>query len=140
MIKSTIYSAGYDLFSWSDFELNPGERTLIWAMNPSTGKILNCRESKLLPSPEYVGLVCPRSGLAIKHGITVLNAPGIIDFDYEGDLGVILINLGQQRWSCEREDKIAQLVVTKRQDLVEAFTNKIINPEKRKGGFGSTGK
>jgi len=83
--------------------------------------------------------VRPRSGLALRHGITVLNSPGTIDCDYRGEVMVLLINLGAAAWEIERGERIAQLVVQKveRVRLVEADT--LGRTERGAGGFGSTG-
>ncbi|MEO1205217.1 MAG: dUTP diphosphatase [Pseudomonadota bacterium] len=108
-------------------DLPPGERALV-----PTGFAL------ALP-PRFEAQVRPRSGLALKHGVTVLNSPGTIDADYRGEVGVILINLGQAPFTVARGDRIAQLVIAPvwRADfqIVEAL------PESGRGagGFGSTG-
>lgn len=87
----------------------------------------------------YVGLVCTRSGLAWREGITVLNAPGIIDADYRGELEVLLINLGHEMAELKRGDRIAQLVVVPA-PLVAAIEVDALDETERKGGFGSTGR
>ncbi|MDR2660219.1 MAG: dUTP diphosphatase [Spirochaetaceae bacterium] len=81
----------------------------------------------------------PRSGLALKHGITLLNSPGTIDSDYRGELAVILINLGEEDFTVRHGDRIAQLVFAPvvRADLVETFT--LSETKRGGGGFGSTG-
>jgi dUTP pyrophosphatase len=107
--------------------LQPGERALI-----PTGFILE------LPKGTEAQ-VRPRSGLALRHGITVLNSPGTIDSDYRGEVKVLLVNLGNAPWEIQRGERIAQLVVQKveRASLVEVA---ILNSTKRgSGGFGSTG-
>jgi dUTP pyrophosphatase len=85
------------------------------------------------------GQIRPRSGLASRHGITVLNAPGTIDSDYRGEIHVLLVNLGSQAFSVERGMRIAQLVVAPvlRAQLVEVDNLK--NTDRGAGGFGSTG-
>ncbi|HEX5958375.1 MAG TPA: dUTP diphosphatase [Hyphomicrobiaceae bacterium] len=106
--------------------LVPGGRALI-----PTGLIL-----ELPPGTE--AQVRPRSGLALRHGITVLNSPGTIDSDYRGELKVLLINLGHAAWEIQRGERIAQLVVQRiaRAELVEAD---VLNQTARAdGGFGST--
>lgn len=105
----------------------PGGRALI-----PTGLTLE------LP-PGYEGQVRPRSGLALKHGVTVLNSPGTIDSDYRGEVKVILINLGQEPVTIRRGDRIAQLVVA---PVVQAEWQEVdaLDPTARgAGGFGSTG-
>ena len=92
-------AAGLDLRADEDVALLPGERRLV-----ATGLSLE------IP-PGHEGQVRPRSGLAAKHGIGILNAPGTIDSDYRGEVKVILINLGQEPVSIRRGDRIAQLVI-----------------------------
>lgn len=86
----------------------------------------------------FVGLVCPRSGLACQHGVTVLNAPGIIDSDYRGPLDVLLVNFGDKPFMIVRGDRIAQLVVVPA-PLVDAVEVDELDETTRQGGFGSTG-
>ena len=125
----TSQSAGMDLRA--DLEesvlLDPGRRTLI-----PTGLYIE------IPAG-YEAQVRPRSGLALKRGLTVLNAPGTIDADYRGELGVILVNLSQEVQSVEPGERIAQLLfapVTRGQ-LVEVDV--LSETERGRGGFGSTG-
>ena len=108
--------------------------------------ILKSGERKLIPTGVSFQLksgqelqVRPRSGLALKHGITVLNAPGTIDSDYRGEVGVILINLGQEDFLIKRGDRIAQLVLAnvERETLEEV--NILSDTVRDDGGFGSTG-
>ncbi len=110
-----------------DIVLKPGERKLI-----PTGFSFQLKKGQELQ-------VRPRSGLALKHGITVLNTPGTIDSDYRGEVGVILINLGQEDFLIKRGDRIAQLVLTdvKRECLEEV--NVLDDTIRDDGGFGSTG-
>lgn len=125
-------SAGFDLRAAIDGEvvLRPGERLLV-----PTGLALE------IPSG-WEGQVRPRSGLALRHGIGIVNAPGTIDSDYRGEVGVILINLGEASFSLKRGDRIAQLVIS-RVEPVEweeiedsgAFGESV----RGSGGFGSTG-
>ena len=126
----TADSAGMDLRAHLDqaIVLEPGERTLI----PS-GLHLE------IP-PGYEGQVRPRSGLALKQGLTLVNAPGTIDADYRGDVGVILINLSKEDQRIEPGDRIAQLIFTPvtRAVLVEA--DELGNSARGAGGFGSTGR
>jgi dUTP diphosphatase len=107
--------------------LAPGERALI-----PTGLVLE------LPSG-FEGQVRPRSGLALRHGVTVVNAPGTIDSDYRGEVAVALVNLGAEPFTIERGDRIAQLVVA-RVESVELEEVEDLSPTGRgDGGFGSTG-
>ena len=120
--------AGADLSTRIDFTINPGERMLV-----PTGI------SIALPNG-YVALVHPRSGLAIKHGISMVNTPGTVDAGYRGELQVILINHDlTQPVSFKKGDRIAQLVIQKveRADFVEVIY--LPGSDRAAGGFGSTG-
>jgi dUTP pyrophosphatase len=123
-------AAGLDLLAATDapIELAPGQRKLI-----PTGI------SIALPRG-YEAQVRPRSGLALKHGIGLLNSPGTIDADYRGEIGVILINHGEAPFVIARGDRIAQLVVAHVTRLTWAETDTLPPSERGKGGFGSTGK
>ena len=127
---ATAQSAGMDLRANLDAAvvIEPGERKLI-----PTGLHLE------LPAGTEAQ-VRPRSGLAMKHGITVLNAPGTIDADYRGDVGVLLINLGQVAFTIEPGERIAQLVVA-RYEKVEWVTESdaLDSTSRGSGGFGHTG-
>lgn len=103
-------------------------------------------ERKVIPTGLHIALppgteaqVRPRSGLAAKFGITVLNAPGTIDADYRGDVGVILVNLSSDPFRIENGDRIAQLVLAKYERATWALTNSLEDSERGQGGFGSTG-
>ncbi len=91
--------------------------------------------------PGFEAQVRPRSGLALKHGITVLNSPGTVDSDYRGEVGVILVNLGTKAFVIARGERIAQLVVARvEQARIVAVTSGKLTPTARgAGGFGSTG-
>jgi dUTP pyrophosphatase len=109
--------------------------------------ILNSLERKIISTglsialPEgYEAQVRPRSGLAAKHGVTVLNAPGTIDADYRGDIGVILVNLSKEPYSVNPQDRIAQLVVAQYSTVKWRPVNSLPDSERGQGGFGSTGK
>jgi dUTP pyrophosphatase len=104
-------------------------------------------ERKTIPTGMSVALpegheaqVRPRSGLAVKHGITVLNSPGTIDADYRGEIGVILINLSNEVFTVAPEDRIAQLVIAQYTQIVWEPTQTLEESERGSGGFGSTGK
>lgn len=107
--------------------LNPGERTLI-----STGLQM------ALPHG-YEAQIRPRSGLAIKHGITMLNAPGTIDADYRGELKVIAINHGREVFTVNHGDRIAQMVIAPVVQLPIKLVEKLDETDRGEGGFGSTG-
>ena len=126
---ATELSAGMDLLAAVEAAvvLAPGERRLI----PSGIAIA-------LPAG-LEAQVRPRSGLALKHGVTVLNAPGTIDADYRGELGVILINLGQEAFTIERGDRIAQLVISSHAQARWRVVEALEDSARGAGGFGSTG-
>ncbi|GCD78183.1 deoxyuridine 5'-triphosphate nucleotidohydrolase [Thermaurantimonas aggregans] len=126
----TIHSAGMDLRAnlSESITLLPGERRLI----PTGLKIA-------LPHG-YEAQVRPRSGLALKYGITCLNSPGTIDADYRGEIGVLLINLGQEPFEIKPGDRIAQLVVAPYSRVEWAQVLELPTSERGEGGFGSTGK
>ena len=126
---ATADSAGMDLLAAvvDDITLAPGERRLI-----PTGVAI------ALPAGTEAQ-VRPRSGLALKHGLSVLNAPGTIDADYRGEVGVILINLGQAPVTLSRGDRIAQLVVAPCQQIAWQPTEALDDSARGAGGFGSTG-
>jgi dUTP pyrophosphatase len=101
---------------------------------------------QLIPTGLYAALpvgtelqVRPRSGLAFKHGVTVLNAPGTIDADYRGEIGVLLINHGAQPFTVENGERIAQLVLAKYERIVWSETENLPDSQRGTGGFGSTG-
>ena len=83
--------------------------------------------------------VRPRSGLAAKHGITVLNAPGTIDADYRGEIGVILVNLSSEDFTIENGERVAQLVIAKHERAIWETVEELSSTERGAGGFGSTG-
>ena len=126
----TIASAGLDLRANLDeaIVLKPLERALV-----KTGLFLEIPEG-------YEAQVRPRSGLALKKGITVLNSPGTIDADYRGEIGVILVNLSQEPFEIESGDRIAQLIFAKVEQANWIQTNELADSERGHGGFGSTGK
>ena len=119
--------AGMDIRSIEELTIAPGERSLV-----HTGLVM------MLPLG-YEAQVRPRSGLALKNGVTVLNAPGTIDEGYRGEIGVILANFGTEPFKVEKGAKIAQIVVAPctRADIVETVETDAT--ERGEGGFGSTG-
>ncbi len=119
---------------------------IVAAVDPKVPTVLQPGERALVPTGFVLELpkgteaqVRPRSGLAMRHGITVLNSPGTIDSDYRGEVKVLLINLGNDPWEIQRGERIAQLVVQKveRAALVEVTVVK--RTKRGAGGFGSTG-
>ena len=126
----TLGSAGADLraFVNESITLKPFERRLI----PTGIKIE-------LPNG-YEAQIRPRSGLAYKNGISVLNSPGTIDSDYRGDVGVILINLSKENFVINNGDRIAQMVIAKHEYPVFIESTELNISERGEGGFGSTGK
>jgi|SRR5688572_6023331 dUTP pyrophosphatase len=126
---ATAQSAGLDLMAAVENEiaLAPGARQLI-----PTGL------SIALPAG-YEAQVRPRSGLALKHGITVLNSPGTIDADYRGEVKVLLINHGAESFVLKRGDRIAQLVVAPVTRIAWMAVERLDETERGAGGYGSTG-
>ena len=127
---TTKGSAGLDLRANLDLPviLDPGERKLI-----PTGLSIE------LPLG-YEAQVRPRSGLAYKHGVTVLNSPGTVDADYRGDIGVILINHSNESFEIKNGERIAQMVIAKHEQAEWQLVEELGNTERGVGGFGSTGK
>ncbi len=125
----TPQSAGMDLRANINetVELRPMERKLI-----PTGIKIQLPEG-------YEAQVRPRSGLALKHGITVLNAPGTVDADYRNEIGVILINLSQDTFFVEPNDRIAQLVIAKHETAEWVEVDVLDDSERGEQGFGHTG-
>jgi dUTP pyrophosphatase len=108
--------------------------------------VLNPGEAKLIPTgisiaiPEgFEGQVRPRSGLALRHGVSVLNTPGTIDADYRGEVGIILINLGKDPFVVKRGDRIAQLTVNKVYQARLELASDLTGTERNEGGFGHSG-
>lgn len=125
----TASSAGMDLRAElsSPVRLKPMERTLI-----PTGLFIE------LPHG-HEAQIRPRSGLAFKHGITVLNSPGTIDADYRGEIKVLLVNLSEQEFTIEDGERIAQMVVAKHEQITWIAVKELANTQRAAGGFGSTG-
>ena len=126
---STVCSAGMDLRAnlENPVVLKPFQRALI-----STGLFMALPEG-------YEAQVRPRSGLALKHGITVLNTPGTIDADYRGEIGVILINLGQEDFVVNDGERIAQMVIAKYEQVELLSVEVLDETERGAGGFGHSG-
>jgi len=125
----TGQSAGLDLHAWLDepVELKPGERTMI-----KTGLYLS------LPAG-YEAQIRPRSGLAFKQGITVINSPGTIDADYRGEIGIVLINHGQDSFTIQSGDRIAQMVIAKHEQALWNEVDSLDETARGTGGYGSSG-
>jgi dUTP pyrophosphatase len=126
----TVHAAGMDLRAMTDEEvtIKPMERKLI-----GTGLYMELPEG-------YEAQVRPRSGLAVKHGVTVLNSPGTIDADYRGEVGVILINLSDSNFVINNGDRIAQLVIARHEKAELIETEEISLTGRGSGGFGHSGK
>jgi dUTP pyrophosphatase len=120
-------AAGMDLRADEPFALAPGERRLV-----PTGLALE------IP-PGHEGQVRARSGLAARHGVALVNAPGTIDSDYRGEVKVILVNLGEAPVSFARGDRIAQLVVAPVTRVEVVVAEELAETDRGSGGFGSTG-
>lgn len=125
--RGSAQAAGLDLYSTISTTLYPGQRQRM-----PTGIAVAI-------APGYAGLICPRSGIADQHGITVLNSPGIVDSDYRGEIGVLLINHGSAPHNIKAGDRIAQLVIVPvaMPNLVEV--NQLPPTRRGSGGFGHTG-
>jgi dUTP pyrophosphatase len=127
----STHAAGLDLLAalpeGEGLALYPGARALI-----PTGLCLELPEG-------YEAQVRPRSGLALKHGVTVLNSPGTIDADYRGEVKVLLINLGEEAFAIKRGDRIAQLVVAPVTHAKIELAVELAETARGAGGFGSTG-
>jgi dUTP pyrophosphatase len=123
----TAGAAGMDLRAAEDMTLAPGARALV-----TTGLSIALPEG-------YEAQVRPRSGLAVKHGVTVLNAPGTIDCDYRGEVKVPLINHGQQDFVVSRGDRIAQIVIAAVTRIAWSEVEALDDTARGTGGFGSSG-
>ncbi|MDE6440272.1 MAG: dUTP diphosphatase [Bacteroidales bacterium] len=126
----TPLSAGMDLRAnvAEPVVLQPGQRTLV-----PTGLRIE------LPAG-YEAQIRPRSGLALKHGITVLNSPGTIDADYRGEIQVLLVNLSEQTFEIKQGERIAQMVVARHERVQWRETAELSDTERGAGGFGHTGR
>ena len=123
-----VGDAGVDLRATCDDILKPFER-----------KLVPCGIAVAIPSG-YAGFVLPRSGLAIKHGVSLVNAPGLIDSNYRGEIQAILVNLDpQSEFAIKRGDRIAQLVVMRVPDAAFDVCAELPDTERGAGGFGSSG-
>lgn len=127
---STEYSAGLDLRANIDSEvlLRPLERALI-----PTGLFIE------LPVG-FEAQIRPRSGMALKYGISVLNTPGTIDSDYRGEIGIILVNLSNQEYTIKDGERICQMVINKHEHIEWEKVEELETSHRGEGGFGHTGK
>lgn len=126
---ATPAAAGMDLRACLDTPvvLHPGERRLI-----PTGLSLELPEG-------YEAQVRPRSGLALRHGVTVLNAPGTVDADYRGEVGVLLIHLGDEPFTIQDGERIAQMVVARHEKVEWESADELTDTERGAGGYGHSG-
>ncbi len=129
-LYETKLSAGMDLRANIDKSviLKPLERTLI-----KTGLFIELPEG-------YEAQIRPRSGLAYKHGITVLNTPGTIDADYRGEIGIILVNLSNENFEINDGERICQMIISKHETISWQEVEILNDTERGAGGFGHTGK
>ena len=126
---STAFSAGMDLRANLENEivLSPGKRILV-----PTGLFIE------LP-PQYEAQIRPRSGLALKKGITVLNTPGTIDADYRGEVGIILINLSDVPFTIKDGERICQMIIARHETIDWTEVDNLNDSDRGPGGFGHTG-
>lgn len=126
---ATEHAAGLDMHAALEAPvlLAPGERRLI-----PTGL-------KMEIPVGYEGQVRPRSGLALKHGISIVNSPGTIDADYRGEVGIVLINHGQESFTVQPLERIAQLVIAPIIQVELQLTGGLVDTQRGAGGYGSTG-
>ncbi len=126
---ATIHSAGMDLLAANheDIILKPGKRTLV-----KTGLAIALPEG-------FEAQIRPRSGLALKNGVTVLNTPGTIDADYRGEIGIILINFGEEDFTITRGMRIAQMIISQYTRAEFEEVAELGETSRGAGGFGSTG-
>jgi dUTP pyrophosphatase len=128
-VSSSKFSSGVDLLSAESSDI---------VLEPNNIKLISAGIKIIIPEG-YEGQIRPRSGLALKYGITVLNSPGTIDSDYRGILKVILINLGKKKFIIHRGDRIAQLVIQKIFYPNFKLVQKLNNTKRGEGGFGHSG-
>lgn len=126
---ATALSAGMDLVAAIDEKIT---------LAPSERKIIPTGLSIALPEG-YEAQIRPRSGLAIKHGITLPNSPGTIDADYRGEIGIIILNAGTESFTIERGMRIAQMVIAKYETITWDEVSDLDETDRGSGGFGSTG-
>lgn len=127
---ATLGSAGMDIYAAvdSDFEILPNETKLV-----PTGLIIELENG-------FEAQIRPRSGLAIKYNIGILNSPGTIDSDYRGEIKIILTNFGKEKFIIKRGDRIAQMIISKYEKINWQEVSDLNDTERSSGGFGHTGK
>lgn len=125
---ATEHSSGLDLRAFEEVTIEPGKRKLI-----NTGM-------KVQIPLKCEGQIRPRSGMAWNHGITVLNSPGTIDADYRGEVKIMVINLGDEAYTIQKGERIAQMVITPYVSVDVKKVESLEETERGEGGFGSTGK
>ncbi len=128
---ATLGSAGLDIrafLSQESLVLNPLERVLV-----PTGLFMEIPDG-------YEAQIRPRSGWALKNGITVLNSPGTIDSDYRGEIKVLLVNLSQESSTLKDGERIAQLIIARHEKITWSLTEEILETNRGSGGYGHTGK
>lgn len=137
-----INNSDYDLPSYAT-ELSAG---LDLRANITESKTIDTLERCLIPTGLKIGLpegfeaqIRPRSGLALKHGITVLNSPGTVDADYRGEIGVILVNLSDKPFTINPGERIAQMVIARHEQAQFIEVDSLSESERGEGGFGHTG-
>ena len=125
----TGQSAGMDLRAMltEPLVLQPFQRELV-----GTGLFIELEKG-------FEAQIRPRSGLALKHGITVLNSPGTIDADYRGEIKILLINLSREPFTIRNGERIAQMVVSRHEQITWEAADELNETERKSGGFGSTG-
>lgn len=127
--RATEFAAGFDLLAWLSEPL---------VIEPGNWEKVACGFTMELP-PGYEAQVRPRSGLALKHGITVLNAPGTIDSDYRGEVCTILVNLGKTPFTVQPGMRVSQMVVASVAPVELDVVTTLSESQRGEGGFGSTG-
>jgi dUTP pyrophosphatase len=126
----TKQAAGVDLCAFLEEEivLNPMDRKLV-----GTGLYMALPEG-------FEAMIRPRSGMAFKHGITVINSPGTIDADYRGEIKIALINLSNEKFTIKNGDRVAQMVINKFEQIDFKLTDNLSETDRGAGGYGHTGK
>lgn len=127
--RATAHAAGFDLRAAIDVSI----------LVPAGGRALVPTGVAMAIPPGYEAQIRPRSGLALKSGLTILNAPGTIDADYRGEVGVIVVNLGADPVTIARGDRIAQLVIHRLPDVELQAAEELPESSRGAGGFGHTG-
>ena len=126
--KAHSDDAAFDLRSRVEMDLKPGEPNLV-----PTGIFMEF-------PPGYEAQIRPRSGLALKHALTIPNSPGTIDAGYRGEVAIIMLNDGKEHFAIKRGDRIAQMVINKLPEVEIVAVDELSDTARGKGGFGSTGK